>query len=100
MSSGAAPMFLQTCSTEVKVLLANKQDVNWEVIENSVIKPALKIYEDMCMGEEEKVRAMADIGLGEMGGMHAYGMSKACVNAYTFYLSNQYPKLLLNSCSP
>ena len=100
VSSGAAPMFLQKCSEEIKVLLANKQDVNWEEIEGTVIKPALKIDEDASMGEEEKARAYASIGLGEVSGIFAYGMAKACVNAYTFYLANKYPNLLVNCCSP
>lgn len=100
VSSGAAPMFLQKCSADIKVLLANKQDVTWEDIEANVIQPALKITEDQSLAEEEKARAMAEKGLGEMGGMHFYGLAKACVNTYTFFLSNKNPKIIMNSCSP
>ena len=32
--------------------------------------------------------------------MSFYGLSKAAVNAYTVELSNLYPNLLINSCTP
>jgi len=100
VSSGAAPMFLQKCSEDIKELLSNKQDVTWNDIETKVIQPALYISEDATLTEEEKASKVAEKGLGEMGGMYFYGLAKACVNAYTLFLSNQNPSIHMNSCSP
>ena len=100
VSSGAAPMFLQTCSEDIKVLLANKKDITWEDIECKVIQPSLNISEDTSLTQEQKARTLAEKGLGDVGGIHFYGLAKACVNAYTFFLSNHYPKIIMNSCSP
>lgn len=100
VSSGAAPMFLQKCSPDIQELLANKQDVTWNEIENKVIKSALDISEDATLTDVQKGHKLAEKGLGEMSGIYFYGVAKACVNAYTFYLSNQNPNLHMNSCSP
>ena len=77
--------------------MADKKDVTWEDIEARVIQPALKIAEDTSLGEEEKERAWAEQGLG---GKSFYGLAKACVNTYTFILSNMYPNIISNACSP
>ena len=100
MSSGAGPMFLQKCSDSIKLLLANKQDVTWEEIENNVIEPVINISQDTNLTDEEKAHTISEKGLGEMGGMYFYGLAKSCVNTYTFFLSNQHPNIVMNSCSP
>ena len=79
ISSGSAPGFVKRCSDDMKILLANKQDVSWEDIETEVIIPALKIAEDSSMSEEQKDKAMAEKGFGGMSSF--YGLSKACVNS-------------------
>jgi len=78
--------------------MANNPDVTWDDIENHVIQPALNIAEDESLSEEEKKKAMAAKGLGATSSF--YGLSKACVNTYTFYLSRKYPHLMVNACSP
>ena len=98
VSSGAAPWFLRNCTDDIKNLMANNQDVTWDDIENHVIQPALKIAEDESLSEEEKKQAMSAKGLGATSSF--YGLSKACVNTYTFYLSQKYPHLIVNACSP
>ena len=103
ISSGAAPGFVKRCSDEIKILLANNQGVTWEDIEANVIHPALKIAEDTSLSKEQKDKAMAEMGFGgglEMGMSTFYGLSKACVNTYTFFLANKYPNVIMNSCSP
>jgi len=98
ISSGAAPMFVAKCSEKIQAFFVNK-NVTWPEIEATVIAPFIKISEDESLDDEQKAAALADIGLSS-GGMGAYGMSKACVNAYTLELAKRYPTLLVNSCSP
>jgi hypothetical protein len=93
-------MFLQECTERTKELLANKQDITWEEIENNVILPAVEISEDTNLTDEEKARTIAEKGLGKMGGIYFYGLAKACVNTYTFSMSNLHPNIMMNSCSP
>jgi len=98
ISSGAAPMFVTKCSQEIQAFLVDK-DVTWTEIEKTIITPFLTISEDPSLDAEKKSAALANIGLCD-GGMGAYGMSKACVNAYTLELAKRFPSLLINSCSP
>ena len=100
MSSGAGPMFLQKCSESTKELLANKQNVTWEEIENNVILPAIMISQDSSLSDEEKARTISEKGLGQMSGIYFYGLAKACVNTYTFSMANIHPNIIMNSCSP
>ena len=100
MSSGSAPMFLQKCNDDIKYLLANKPDLEWEEVESNVIQSALDITQDTNMTDEDKAQMISQKGLGELGGMYFYGLAKACVNAYTFSLSNKNPNIKMNSCSP
>ena len=98
VSSGAAPMFVRTCNQEIQDFFVNS-NVTWPEIEATIITQFLKISEDASLDATEKAAALAAIGLSE-GGMGAYGLSKACVNAYTLELSKRFPTLLVNSCSP
>jgi len=98
ISSGAAPMFVTKCSQEIQAFFVDK-DVTWTEIEKTIITPFLTISEDPSLDAEKKSAALTNIGLCD-GGMGAYGMSKACVNAYTLELSKRFPSLLINSCSP
>ena len=100
LSSGAGPGFVKSCSDEKKFLMANKSDVTWEDIQNEVIQPILKIVEDPALSRDEKGEAMMKKGLGGYADWLIYGMTKACVSTYTFALSNKYPHLKMNSCSP
>eukprot|EP00092_Neocalanus_flemingeri_P032030 GFUD01034812.1.p1 GENE.GFUD01034812.1~~GFUD01034812.1.p1 ORF type:complete len:313 (-),score=94.70 GFUD01034812.1:83-1021(-) len=98
ISSGAAPMFVAKCSQKNQAFLVNKI-VTWTDIEETIITPFLNISQDESLDAEKKSAALAVVGLSE-GGMGAYGMSKACVNAYTLHLARRFPTLLINSCSP
>ena len=73
--------------------------MSWPEIENTIIAPFLKISEDPSLDYEHKSAALTEIGLSG-GGIGAYGISKACVNAYTLELAKRFPMILANSCSP
>ena len=95
-------MFVKKCNQDIQSFLVNK-NVTWQEIENTIIAPFLKISEDPSLDDEQKSAALTDIGLTMVGtnaGMVAYGMSKACVNAYTLELAKRFPTILINSCSP
>jgi NAD(P)-dependent dehydrogenase (short-subunit alcohol dehydrogenase family) len=49
-----------------------------------------------CLAVDGKA-GFAALGLGDG---NAYGLSKACSNAYTLCLARQYPKLRVNACTP
>ena len=61
-----------------------------------VIEPYLNIKEDESLTDEAKKSALEKIGLAD----GAYGVAKACVNAYTIELSRRYPGLKINACTP
>ena len=95
-------MFVQKCNQDIQSFLVNK-NVTWQEIEDTIIAPFLKISEDPFLDDEQKSAALTDIGLtmaGTNAGMVAYGMSKACVNAYTLEVAKRFPTILINSCSP
>jgi len=98
ISSGAAPSFVSKCSQQIQAFFVNK-NVTWSEVEKTVISPFLKICEDESMDEEQKIAALAKVGLAD-GGISAYGCSKACVNAYTLELARRFPTLHINACSP
>ena len=91
-------MFVKYCSKAVQTLLADDR-ISWEQLQHSVIQPFLAVYDDPALDQDQKAAALGKVGLCE-GGMGAYGMSKACLNAYTVQLSKRFPNLLINSCNP
>ena len=99
ISSGSAPGFLKNCSDDIKILMANTPDATWKDVESKVIMPALEIIENSSLSDEQKKMAMKEKGLGENTSSF-YGLSKACVNTYTFIMSRKYPNIIMNSCSP
>lgn len=86
ISSGSAPNFVAECSPERQQLLTDPE-VTWAQIDSLI---------DEAVGIEEGDGDFEAAGLGES----AYGMSKACLNAYTIALARNYPNLTINSCSP
>merc|ERR1712048_470203 len=36
----------------------------------------------------------------KLAGKDNYGLSKACINAYTMHLAREYPQFRINACSP
>merc|ERR1712013_73958 len=98
ISSGAASMFVAKCSRKVQELLVNPS-VSWLDIEDTIIAPFLKISEDSSLDPQQIEESLQKVGLSQEG-MGAYGLSKACVNAYTLELAKRFPTLLINSCTP
>lgn len=98
VSSASGPNYVATCSTEVQAWLAGRE-ITWAQIQDKLIKPSLSIVENSELSDEEKKSSLASLGLGEAG-MAGYGLSKAAVNGYTVELSNRYPALFINSCTP
>lgn len=78
ISSASGPNFVADCSEERQELLTNP-DVTWEEIEALM---------EECLAEEEE------------GSISAYGLSKACLNAYTIELAREHPELTINACTP
>ena len=72
------------------------ENVTWAKVEDTIITPFLRISEDTSLDAEQKAATLKDFGLSEV----SYGLSKACVNAYTVELAKRFPTLLANSCSP
>ncbi|MCA9623879.1 MAG: SDR family NAD(P)-dependent oxidoreductase, partial [Myxococcales bacterium] len=87
VSSASGPLFVSRCSVERRALLTDP-DVTWEAIETLLQE---------CLAIAEAGGSFAAAGLGDGG---AYGLSKACLNAYTIALARQHPSLIINACTP
>ena len=99
ISSAAGPNWVAKCSRDMQDLLVNK-DVTFSEVEETVLKPYLKIKED-TLSNDRKLEELEKIGLNDSGFAGAgYGVSKACVNVYTMELAKRFPKLLVNACTP
>jgi NAD(P)-dependent dehydrogenase (short-subunit alcohol dehydrogenase family) len=88
VSSAAGPNFVNDCSDDHRDLLTN-DDVTWEQIE---------AFMDTCRRAADD--AGGDFGRTDIGDASAYGLSKACLNAYTIALARQNPELTINACTP
>jgi len=97
VSSGAAPMFVEKCSEEMKKFCV-KKDVTWQEVEEKLLQSWLDIQESAP--ESERDAAFEAKGFGPLSDMGAYGLSKAAVNCYTMVLANSFPKITSTSCSP
>ena len=84
VTSASGPLYLAGSSNETKKLLANP-DVSWTEIE--------KFMSECLKLESERT---TDWG----GDWSAYGISKACTNAYSIYLAKKNPNLTINACTP
>ena len=83
------------CSEDVQRMLISEA-VTFAEARTKVIEPYLNIKEDESLTDEAKKSALEKIGLAD----GAYGVAKACVNAYTIELSRRYPGLKINACTP
>ncbi|MEM1032798.1 MAG: SDR family NAD(P)-dependent oxidoreductase, partial [Myxococcota bacterium] len=87
VSSASGPMFLAGCSRARQVQLT-ASDVTWADVERFIAD----------------ARAVAggdgDFAAAGMGGGNAYGLSKACLNAYTIALAREHEGLCINACTP
>jgi len=85
VSSASGPNFVSGCSDERRLQLTNPE-VTWQQVETFI---------DEALAVED-----GDFAAVGMGGGNAYGMSKACLNAYTIHLAREYPELIINACTP
>lgn len=87
ITSASGPMFVAECSTERQRSFTDPQS-EWS---------SLQALIDECLAIQGGHAAFAARGLGDGD---AYGLSKACANAYTLILARQNPRLLVNACTP
>ena len=87
VTSAAGPNFVSTCSHENQAFFANPE-ITWDEID-----ALMNECEDIADDED----AFSSRGLGDGS---AYGLSKACSNAYTRYLSRERPQFVVNACTP
>ena len=87
VTSASGPIFLSGSSDETKKLLTNPR-ITWTEIQD---------YMDKCVDASTNNNISS---VHESSSGSAYGLSKACTNAYTIFLAGQYPNLTVNSCTP
>jgi NAD(P)-dependent dehydrogenase (short-subunit alcohol dehydrogenase family) len=87
LTSAAGPSFVATCSPEQQRFLVDP-NIEWS---------SLAAFLDECLALSGKPEAFAERGLGNG---EAYGLSKACANAYTQLLARRHPALRVNACTP
>jgi len=87
VTSASGPIFLSGCSDETKILLTNPK-ITWTEIQDymdkSIDASTIKNFSSVHDSSSEL----------------AYGLSKACTNAYTMFLAGQHPNLTVNACTP
>jgi NAD(P)-dependent dehydrogenase (short-subunit alcohol dehydrogenase family) len=87
VTSASGPNFVSRCSPERQQLLTSP-DVEWAQI-------------DALMEEAERLAETdGDFDAAGLGDGDAYGLSKACGNAYTLLLAREHPQLRVNACTP
>ena len=87
VASASGPNFLSQCSPEIQAALT-RPDITWADIDNIM---------ETCL---ELEATGGDFEANGLGGGSSYGLSKACVNAYTLCLARTHPGLRINSCTP
>lgn len=86
VTSASGPLYLAGSSNEIKKLLTNPE-VSWTEIEKFMAE---------CLNLNLESERTTDWG----GDWSAYGISKACTNAYSIYLAKNNPNLTINACTP
>lgn len=87
VSSAAGPLFVAECSPERQRMLTDPE-VSWAQIEELM---------QQCLAIDAGDGDFAAAGLD---GGKPYGLSKACLNAYTIALARSHPELTVNACTP
>ncbi len=87
VASASGPSFLSRCRPDIQTALT-RADVTWAGIEKIMHR---------CLALEAQG---GDFEAEGFAGESSYGLSKACVNAYTINLARSYPDLRINSCTP
>ncbi|CAM9512670.1 unnamed protein product [Chrysoparadoxa australica] len=91
VSSSSGPSFVQSCTPERQRMLCDP-NITLDQI-NGLMDECLSLTGDI----EQQLRSM---GLPSSGNMFSYGLSKACVNAYTQLLAREHSNLRINACTP
>ena len=78
VSSASGPNFVASCDADLQARLT-ADDVQWADVE--------AVIEEYLEGTPA-------------GEVNAYGLSKACLNAYTIELARETPRLTVNACTP
>lgn len=86
VASAAGPNFVNDCDESTQELLT-KDDVTWGEIDQ---------FMEECI-EAAIDRDLKGTGIGDGS---TYGLSKACLNAYTIALARENPDLRVNACTP
>ena len=86
VTSASGPLYLAGSSNEIKKLLTNHK-ISWTEIEEFMAE---------CLKLNLESERTTDWG----GDWPAYGISKACTNAYSIYLAKKNPNLTINACTP
>lgn len=87
VTSAAGPMFVEQCRDDWRRFFVDGS-TDWE---------ALEALMNECVALGNDASAFRERGLGDGD---AYGLSKACANAYTLDLARRYPRLAVNACTP
>jgi NAD(P)-dependent dehydrogenase (short-subunit alcohol dehydrogenase family) len=87
VASASGPMFLARCRADIQTTLT-RTDITWTEIK-SIMNRCLSLE---AQGGDFEAQGFADES--------SYGLSKACVNAYTINLARSYPAIRINSCTP
>ena len=87
VTSAAGPNFVSTCSHEKQAVFANPE-ITWDEMDALM---------NECEGIDGDVEAFSSRGLGDG---NAYGLSKACSNAFTRHLARKNPQFVINACTP
>lgn len=87
VTSASGPNFVATCAPEKQAFFTNPH-VTWDEIDALLLE---------CEAIAGNTSAFAARGLGD--GV-AYGLSKACSNAYTVHLAREHPEFVINACTP
>ena len=86
LTSAAGPNFVAKCSSEYQYRLTS-DSISLESLEN--------LMQDAQAFPSRKALELAGLGDGS-----AYGLSKACANTLTMIQAREFPKLLINACTP
>jgi NAD(P)-dependent dehydrogenase (short-subunit alcohol dehydrogenase family) len=87
VTSASGPLFVADCSEEKRRFFVDP-NITW---------PRLSAFIDECIAMDGDRAAFEAAGLGDGG---AYGLSKACANAYTVLLAREHPELRIHACTP
>jgi len=99
ISSAAGPSFVSNCTKNHQDMFVNP-NVTFDEVEQKLLIPYLLIKEQ-DMSEEEKDKSLEKLGVSDSNMVGSgYGISKACLNAFTIELARKHPDLLINSCTP